>query len=237
MKINKLKNKIATDIKKQKIKKHIIKSSRVVHKVMILQLISDGNLDNIIYKLNNKIVEVNCNCLEKKGYISSEEHFIYIIDNFITYFLNIFNYSDMTKEIVSLCINSDCNNIFTSKEYLFNNDNIEYYRYNYNLIIVNNFYNNCLILQKDLEQEFANCNLNIKKIDIKNNDSILKLVMLLEELNFVNKNYFAQLSLFKKIDKNNYKYYLNQWQSLFLNFFDNQELILEYRKFKEKNNI
>ena len=129
--MKKIRKEVIIYIKKLKLKRQIIKSSNIVYKWLILQLLSEKTLDEKIYKLNNKKVEINCSTLLKKKHIKLETQFINIIDNFITYFLNTFDCFEALKDIISLCLTND-SEIFYSDKYLYNNDYIDYYIYNYN---------------------------------------------------------------------------------------------------------
>lgn len=223
-------------LKQKKIINVARKLNNLEHRIMTIEIINDGSLDNFIELLNHEKVKINSTSLIKKGYITSEEQFLRIIDNFITYFLNIFPTLDRLKVIISLCINSDNNMTLLSKDYLYDNTYIDYYIYNYNLMIINNFYYNAIKFQDELKDKFKQIKLEPKKINLKNRDDINSLINLLEELCFINKNHYALLSLFTKVNDDNYNLYLREWEIIFSNFLDNIDFVHEYQKFKRKTN-
>lgn len=240
MKLLNFNKKLVLKLKKRKIIHIIIKSHRVTHKFIILQLIYDGTLDNQISLLSNKKIYTNSSSIIKKGYITAKEHYIYILDNFISYFSNIFANIYLISDALPLCLDNEYISSFISNKYLYDNENIDYYTHNYNLMIVNNFYNNCIKLQKELKKEFKESKLTIKKVDLQDSKSLYHLIQLLEEICFINKGNYGLLTLFKNMDKDNnndYDFYLIQWQILFSNYLNNKKLISEYRKFKKNNNI
>ena len=101
-------------------------------------------------------------------------------------------------------------------------------------MIVNNFYYNYLNLSKDLEEEFKKVDMDVEKVDLKNDDSVYNLILLLEEICFINKNNFAILSLFSKITDDKYLLYKKQWEILLSNYLNNEEMLCAYRKFRKK---
>lgn len=235
-----LNKKLALALKKRKLTNIIMKSNKIVHKFIILQLIYDEILNNQILLLSKKKIYINSSSLIKKGYIVEREHYIYILDNFISYFLNIFTNTYLINDALPLCLDNEYINSFISNRYLYDNENIDYYTHNYNLMIVNNFYNNCLKLQKELKKEFKESKLMLRKVNLQDNKSLYRLIQLLEEICFINKGNYGILTLFKNMEKddnNDYDFYLIQWQILFSNYLNNKKLISEYRKFKKNNNI
>ncbi len=220
-------------LKKRKIYKKIGASQLILHKGIIFQIISDGALDEQIYLLDNIKVEINSS-LVKKRQLTAEEQFICIIDSFISYFTEIFPMSSSVVTIVSQCVKSDENNTFLSKKYYGDYQFIDYFLRNYNLMIVNNFYYNYLNLSKDLEEEFKKVDMDVEKVDLKNDDSVYNLILLLEEICFINKNNFAILSLFSKITDDKYLLYKKQWEILLSNYLNNEEMLCAYRKFRKK---
>lgn len=223
-------------LKRKEIINIVKKINNLEHRMTIIELIDDGSLDNFILLLNYEKVKINISSLIKKDYMSSEEHFLRIIDNFITYFLNIFTNLDRLKIIIALCINSDKNKTLLSKNYLYDNTHIDYFIYNYNLMIINNFYYNAIKFQDELKDKFKQIKLEPKKINLKNRDDINSLINLLEELCFINKNHYALLSLFTKVNDDNYNLYLREWEIIFSNYLNNIDFIYEYQKFKRKTN-
>ena len=142
--------------------------------------------------------------------------------------------SSSVVTIVSQCVKSDENNTFLSKKYYGDYQFIDYFLRNYNLMIVNNFYYNYLNLSKDLEEEFKKVDMDVEKVDLKNDDSVYNLILLLEEICFINKNNFAILSLFSKITDDKYLLYKKQWEILLSNYLNNEEMLCAYRKFRKK---
>ena len=49
-----------------------------------------------------------------------------------------------------MCVNNEHGKVLLSKKYIFDNDNINYFYNKFNLMIINNFYNNLLILKNEL---------------------------------------------------------------------------------------
>lgn len=231
-KINKNINYYKLNTKKKKLIKVLNNSKHLNNKWLINELIRNGEIDEHIQNLNNEIILTNVSSFIKEGYLSSEEHFLCVIDHFINYFLDRFNNIELLKNVLSLSIASDIGNILMSKKYLFNNKNLKYYIYNYNLMIINNFYYNALDFKEELEELFNDINLDIDNINIKNEEQVNNLVDLLAELCLVNRDRHIILTFFTKPEEEKRKYYIDCWELLIYNYQKNMNFIIEYRKQK-----
>ena len=121
----------------------IIKSDRLIkNKLFILELLYSGSLDKFLNFLSDDKIIVNYYSFIKKGYVTKKEHFIYVIDNFITYFINNFNDIYLTIDVLPLCFRNDKSDIFLLNYYLYDNEYIEYYIINFDLMIIDGFYKN-----------------------------------------------------------------------------------------------
>lgn len=232
-----IKNKKCTSrksIEKKNLQFFVINEKFIKNKMIILNLLYRGELDRFILLLNNKKIFTNHNSFIKKGYVTRREHFVYVLDNFITYFIDAFNNIGLIDRVLSLCINCSASNVLLSDKYLYDNAYIDYYINKYNLMIIDNFYNNLFSFKDELIQEIENINL---KFDIKNDECVNYFFMILEEICFVNRNNFALLSLFDRVNDDNYDLYLVYFKILFSNYFNNIEFVEAYRLFKKKNNL
>lgn len=205
------------------------------HKQIIKEIIEDGILDEYIKKLDNKKSYIGNTALVKKGYLTSEEQFVSIINNFITYIFNELVISKDFKKIIEECIKSDKNNTLLFKNYAYDNKYIKYFTRNYNLMIINNFYNNAVKLKEELKDDFNKINLNIDKINLNKDEDIKEVLEILDEICLINKNHYALLTMFIPITKENYKLTSKQWSMLINNNINNINFIKEYRKYKLKN--
>lgn len=205
----------------------------IIHKFLILELIEDGSLDAYIEKIKENNIKVLKSPLNTKGYLTGYEQFIIILDNFITYINNFVNSPELEKNIIFNCL--DNSSILLSDKYFYDNENIEFYKYNFNYAITYIFYDNLLKLQSDLKEELNSINLDINRININNSKDINYLINILEEIILVNKNDYKILSLFTKVEKDNYEKYIFWYKRLLSKYIDNKDFIKEYRKFKENN--
>ena len=218
------------NIKKKKLIDTILKSTlKVNNKFLILQLIDDGDLDCIINKIESDKIYVLKSPINPNGYLTGYEQFINILDNFITYVLNYLNSYEMIKEIISNCIKNS--NILLSKKYFYDTENIEYFKYNYNLLIVKIFYNNLIILKNELQNEMNQINLNIEQINLNNKKDASYLTTILSEIVLINKNDYKILSLFTSINKNKYDLYYTWYKILLSKYIKNMDFINAYRNF------
>ena len=79
--------------------------------------------------------------------------------------------------------------------------------------------------------------IDIENINIDNRDDMEKIIRLLEEVCFVNRNRYGIMALFEKINDANYKMFLMQYELLFSIYKKNIKFIREYHKFRDDNDM
>ena len=213
-------------LKKKKILRIVLNSKYIQNKNLIFTFLLGDTLDN---KVNIKI-----NTVIKKGYFTSEEQFLSILDSFITYLSNILNNITLLEKIFSMCVNNEHGKVLLSKKYIFDNDNINYFYNKFNLMIINNFYNNLLILKNELTYELDTIDIDLNKFNINNSKDVKKITRILGDICFVNTDReYMLLSLFNSINKINNKILLDHFEILISNYIKNIKFLVEYHKLKE----
>ena len=220
--------------KKNKIKDVINRSDNLINGLFIVDLLDKGYLDKYMGYLSDNKIYIECPTIIKKKYLTEYEQFLCILDNFITYTINSFSNIELIYIILPLCIANDKENIFLTEKYFYDNDNITYFNKEFNKLIVENFYNNCLVFRDNLENFYKMIDFDLDNVDINSYDDLQELVNLLEELCFVNRGKYGVIALFEKINDNNYNMFLMQYELLFTIYKRNWHFVMEYRKFKEK---
>lgn len=194
----------------------VISSKDILNKSFIIRFLLEDTLDSYIEKLDEDIVLIEIDSFVKKGYLTSEEQFISILDNFITYFLDIVSDVNFGENIFKVCINTKVWDIFLDKKYFYDNDNMEYFYYNLNL------------LKDDLIYELDSLALDMNRFDVKRKGDVKKVATLLNDICFVNKSRSYMLfSLFNKMDHSR-ELALNHFEILFSNYFKNIKFLMEY---------
>lgn len=211
----------------------IVKESKFIkNKIIIMSLLEENKLENIISNITDSEIVVPGSSYIKKDKISHLENFLFFLDSFITYVIGIINnYSIITDVIVESLKNKE-SKILLEKIYPYDDNNISRIRYNYKLMIVSNFYNNLNRFSNELPDIF-----NINNIDITKEEDIDKLINILEEICFINKDNYYLLALFTRVEEDNYDIYLSYYERLLNNYKKNIDFIKEYQKFKKINNI
>lgn len=227
-----------TELIKQK--KDVIEVTKslnnLMNKVMILDLLSSDKLDELINKLKEEKIKITHPTIFEKKYLTSYEQFLYVLDNFITYMIRVFNNVEIVYTMLPSLIKEN-NDILFSKYYFYTSYNTKKYLKGYNKMISYNFYNNCLILEKELTPFFNSLDIKITKLNIDEYSDSMKIVSILEEIYFIIRNNYGTVALFEKITDSNYNLMLTQYDRLFYSYEKNFDFIKEYRKFKEKNNM
>lgn len=221
-------------LKKKKILRIVLNSEYIQNKNLIFTFLLGDTLDNYINSLDDNKVNIKINTVIKKGYFTSEEQFLSILDSFITYLSNILNNITLLEKIFSMCVNNEHGKVLLSKKYIFDNDNINYFYNKFNLMIINNFYNNLLILKNELTYELDTIDIDLNKFNINNSKDVKKITRLLVDICFINTDReYMLLSLFNSINKINNKILLDHFEILISNYIKNIKFLVEYHKLKE----
>lgn len=222
--------------RKEEIEKLTKSLRNLVNKILILDLLYNDNLYDLIIKLKEEKIRITNPTIIEKKYLTSYEQFLYVLDNFITYMIKIFNSVEIAHTIIPRIIKEN-NEILFSRYYFYTSYNTRKYIKGFNKMIVNNFYNNCLILKDELSPYYDTLNIKLEKLNInKYNDSI-KIILLLEEIFFISRNKYGVIALFEKITKENYKQISTQYDRLFYDYERNIDFVKQYRDFRERNGI
>ena len=211
----------------------------------IWQLFNDNYLDKFINKLDNDLVIINYCTYKNKKYLTAEEQFLQMLDNYITFFNHKFTFAILRETILKLIFTNNDNEFLLCKKYLGDNNQINYFNQNYILFTIETFYKNCQKLYNFLEKDLNSIDININQINI-NNDA-QKILDILIKLCILNKDNYDIIYLFNDIDntintkaKNNdkvsinnsiYNTYIIQWKSLIKNYHKNIKFLNEYQKF------
>lgn len=219
--------------KKKKIYKTLKKSKMLIsNKIIIMSLLDSGVLDNIINKINESNIQI-ISPMIKKGYFTGYEQFISILDKFICYTLDIICNPELVEII--LANNKNSKEFLLSNKYVNDVENIEYYKYNFNYLIVKVFFNNIIKVKNDLFEELKELKLEIVKIDLNNKDDVKKLVDIIREIILVNKNDYKILHLFTNISEEKKQIYIDWYKILLHKYITNKEFINSYRKLQKNN--
>lgn len=224
-------------IKRKKMIEEVMKSNHIQNKALLFRFLYDGTLDSYIDTLDDVIVDTLIDSFVKKRYFTSEEQFLSIVDNFISYFMNIISNNIVLMErVFSVCIRSSYADIFFSKKYFFDNDNLDYYYHYFGLIVISNFYNNLLFLKEDLQHEFGSLPFDVEEFNIEKEEDVRKIVKIVHDICFINLDSdYMLLSMFNKADSSNKTLFLNHYDILISNYTKKYNFIIEYDKMR--NNI
>ena len=223
-------------IRKQNVK-NVLLTSNLQNIGNIWQLFNDNYLDKFINKLNDETVIINSYLDKNKNYLTSEEQFLQILDNYITFFNNKFTFVILREIILKLIFINNNNEFLLCKKYIGDNNQINYFKQNYILFTIETFYKDCQKLYNFLEKDLNSIDINIDKININNNDDAKKILDILINLCIINKNSYDIIYLFKDIDNNHkmtnsiYDIYVVQWKNLIKNYHQNINFLNEYQKF------
>ena len=223
-------------IRKQNVK-NVLLTSNLQNIGNIWQLFNDNYLDKFINKLNDETVIINSYLDKNKNYLTSEEQFLQILDNYITFFNNKFTFVILREIILKLIFINNNSEFLLCKKYIGDNNQINYFKQNYILFTIETFYKNCQKLYNFLEKDLNSIDININKININNNDDAKKILDILINLCIINKNSYDIIYLFKDIDNNHkmtnsiYDIYVVQWKNLIKNYHQNINFLNEYQKF------
>lgn len=223
--------------KKINLEKVVKKSNNLMNKLLILDLLNNDKLNNYIIELTHKKIYIEGPTIIKDGYLTEYEQFVYVLDNFISHFINIFNNIDLVYKVIPTVISDNKEKVLLSKRNYYDSSNIKYYNNEFNKIIISIFYNNILTYREELNNHLLAVDIDLDKINFEKSNDINKILFLLEELYFVNRNRYGIIALFEVTNSENYNIFLNYYELIFNIYQKNINFIKEYRKFKENNNM
>ncbi len=176
---------------------------------IIYKFLLNSTLDELIGRLNDKkttcIKSTICN-YSKKGYLTSEEQFLDLLNNFIIRFKTDFYFLGCDDIfILQLVLENHKNEEFLlSKNYWGNNDFIDYYKYNIKKYIITSFYNNLksIAMVSDKVKKFLKeKDIKMNKVSLRHYDDVCKLYEILRELSISNPSTWSLLFLFNSIER------------------------------------
>lgn len=204
---------------RKKTLKNVIKKNYSECSTLAYLLIHTGKLDNVIKKLNNKIAITDTNCIIKKGFLTSEEQFVSVLEHII-YRMNTYFWFLTTKNtIIELILNyEETEKLLLSKKYVGNNSYISFYDFYTKRSCVSSFYK--LLKSNELNSTtiskfLTSHKIDINTIDIDNEQDIEKLFKILRLICICNYNSYQLFYLFNdKIEAKNKIMYQYQLETL-----------------------
>lgn len=223
-------------------------NSNIINDAFIYKLLRNKVLDNYIIKLNNYKIITNTKTIIKKGYLTADEQFIDLLNNFFVYLDEDFYFLGRSKNfIIETILKYKNNNKFLlCKNYWGDNNFIPYFKYNIKRFVITGFYNNIKTLideSKDIKELIRFEKININKISLKHIKDVDKLYKLLKFLTLCNSNKYCLLYLFtdfntsvneiketsnftmNKVIKANKKQYILQWEMIIKNYYKKKDAI------------
>ncbi|MDD2494528.1 MAG: hypothetical protein PHE29_04970 [Tissierellia bacterium] len=233
--------------RRNKLMKLALKSD-LINDVYIYKLLKNEILDNYIIKLDNQKTSTNSKSIVKKGYLTSDEQFIDLLNNFILYLDKEFYFLGTARNIIiETILRYEKNNKFLfCKHYWGNNDFIPYFKYNIKKFVITGFYNNLKILADeslDIKTLLMQEKIKINKISLRHIKDIDKLYKLLKSITICNANKYCLLYLFSDFNitvddiKKTYKFtinksikinksqYIMQWEMIIKNYHSKKDAI------------
>lgn len=218
---------------------------------LIYKFLLKTTLDELIGKLDNtevKCIKSNLCNYTRKGFLTSEEQFLKLLDFFMIEFKRDFYFLGTCDSfILELILEKTKNNkILLSKEYYGNNKNVEKYKFNFKKMIISAFVENLRVLSKisrKLDDFLKRKKININKMNLKKEKDVNKFYKLLRELSLGSNNEWCCYFLFKhyrddirnanELEDNN-EVKRNQIQSILKNYAVQYEIAIEnYNKKKD----
>lgn len=208
---------------------------------MIYKLINEGVLDNAIKMLDDKSVDLKCSSIVKKGYLTANEQFVDMLNNFIHYLDFDFSVLGSRKvAIIEALFENSTPKFVLCKNYWGDNAYIPYFTFNIRKFIVQGFYENIKILFPVYKELFKENGIS-NKLNLKKEKDLEKIYYFLKDILWCNYDYFGNYFLFlnmkiydekilindSKKQELTFNYYKQQWDTMISNY---NKKILYYRK-------
>lgn len=194
-------------------------------------LIKNNKLDSLISKLDDSKTITNTTSIVKKGFLTSEEQLLSLLYNLIHYVNKDFWFMKNHRSFfIEAIINSkEAENTLLSKKYFHNNNYLPFYKFHFQKIIINNFYNILKTIPKTeiISNFLKKHKIELDKINSKNHNDVEQIYNLLKLICICNNDRF---NLFYILDDKN----KNKISDMLITQF---ELLIEETNKKEKNII
>lgn len=227
--------------RKKQLKKKIINNKNIQYNFLIIKLLEKKSLDNLITQITNTKVKLEITSLTKKNYLTANEQFLSLLNNFIYIFKENFYFLNTNIDyIIELLLQNEKHTKFLlSKRYIGDNNNLTYYSQNIKKLIVSGFYYNIRKLSK--KSDIINLFIKEKKINTRKNllnsqkgldilyNSLLDLAICNAKttnnsLLFESINHYINLTnqKYNNLNANNkeiiYDHYIKQWELMINNY-------------------
>lgn len=161
----------------------------------IYQLINKNVLDKVIDRITDEKTTTIVTSIVKKGYLTGNEQFIDMLNNFIYYFDSKFPticHKDLMLEFI---FENQVPEFLLCKRYWGDNKNMQYFIDSMDKTIIHNFYETILFLDdKVMFKPFIK---TIQSINLDNRDDLDSVLRFLKKLVWTNIDNFSALYLFK----------------------------------------
>lgn len=219
-----------------------------VYAYLIIKLLDNGSLNKLIKEITKSNTKVNVNSFIRKSHLSGNEQFLILLENFISEFKNDFYFLNENFDYIVgvLLQNESKNSYLLCKNYIGDNNFIDYFYYNIRKLIIRGFYSNIKFLAKrseiisffakdnhiDLKRNFINEELGIDILyDLLNKMSICNVKSINCFLLFENiDSYIEQVAKKsninrKEIESSLYDFYVEQWEVMIDNYNHKKEAL------------
>lgn len=230
------------DNKIKQLKDEIINNNKnSQHHYLILKLLNQGNINDLVNKITDTKVKISVTSLTKKNYLSGNEQFLSLLNNFIyTFKENFYFLNNNFDYIIELLLqNEKYTTYLLCKRYIGDNKNIKYFSYNIKRLTTYGFYYNIKKLAKksELINQFAkDNNLNLRKNIIDSEEgldylynALLKLsicnakelnnVLLFEDTKHYYNQFVTKYKFTNTTKKNIYDHYIRMWEKMINNYY------------------
>ena len=184
------------ETRKDKMLKIVFNGDYNSNDAIIYKFLLKSTLDELIGKLNDKktkcIKSTICN-YTGKGFLTSEEQFLDLLNNFIARFKTDFYFLGSYEILILQLILENGKNDF-----------IKYFKYNIEKYIVTAFYDNLKSVTEvsdKVKYFLKEKGIKINKISLRHHDDVSKLYKLLRELSVSNHDTWSSLFLFSSLQK------------------------------------
>lgn len=192
------------NIEKRKEELKVIALEHKLNGAQIYQLISEGNLDHIVNKINDKETKSKS---DKNIYLSGNEQFIDVLCSTFHYFED--NFSILPSKILwfQKTFKNKIPKFLLSKKYYGDNKFIPYYEYNTRKLFVENMYLNIKFIYDEFNEFFVKNGIT-KNLLLKNKNDVNILFNFMKKMVWCNYDDFSLIYLF-----DNYKSYIKEYKN------------------------
>lgn len=167
----------------------------------IYQLLNSNVLDNVIDLITDEKTPATVTSIIKNGYLTGNEQFLEVLDEFIYYFDSLFVTVEHKDMMIQMILETQIPEFLLAKKYWGDNSFIPYYQFNINKTIIYNFYISLQRIYEHIDVNILKNNHINKKMNLDSPSDVKTILKFMQLLAITNFHDYSIMYLFYNYDE------------------------------------